>query len=190
MAITKRCRKAEQGFCTCACSPNLKTRAPSATYLVLSFAGVVATLISYCLSPVQQTFEMDVPAAMPRTLKAAKRVTSGALAASRHVPNAGGITLPMAIWSRRQFSSGQALSLPPPLTSLGGSSGGAHGAPSYFQRSQRLPTNTIVKFVPQQQAWVVERFGRFSRILEPGLAILIPAIDVRNRTSSALRAQS
>ena len=40
-----------------------------------------------------------------------------------------------------------------------------------------LPTNTIVKFVPQQEAWVVERFGGFHRILEPGLAILVPFID-------------
>lgn len=40
-----------------------------------------------------------------------------------------------------------------------------------------LPTNTIVKFVPQQQAWVVERFGKFNRILEPGLAILLPFVD-------------
>lgn len=40
-----------------------------------------------------------------------------------------------------------------------------------------LPTNTIVKFVPQQQAWVVERFGKFCRILEPGLTFLFPFID-------------
>lgn len=35
----------------------------------------------------------------------------------------------------------------------------------------------IVKFVPQQEAWVVERMGKFHRILEPGLAILIPVLD-------------
>lgn len=44
------------------------------------------------------------------------------------------------------------------------------------QRST-TPVNTIVKFVPQQEAWVVERMGRFSRILEPGLAILVPFLD-------------
>lgn len=27
--------------------------------------------------------------------------------------------------------------------------------------------NTVVLFVPQQEAWVVERMGRFHRILEP-----------------------
>lgn len=37
--------------------------------------------------------------------------------------------------------------------------------------------NTVVRFVPQQTAWVVERMGKFNRILEPGLAILIPFID-------------
>lgn len=37
--------------------------------------------------------------------------------------------------------------------------------------------NTIIRFVPQQTAWIVERMGKFNRILQPGLAILIPFID-------------
>uniref|UniRef100_A0A9J8AF04 Stomatin-like protein 2, mitochondrial n=1 Tax=Cyprinus carpio carpio TaxID=630221 RepID=A0A9J8AF04_CYPCA len=40
-----------------------------------------------------------------------------------------------------------------------------------------LPVNTVVLFVPQQEAWVVERMGRFHRILEPGLNFLIPILD-------------
>ncbi|KAF8421975.1 stomatin family protein [Tirmania nivea] len=62
--------------------------------------------------------------------------------------------------------------------SIFGVGGGHHGTgvPSYFQR-QRLPANTIIRFVPQQQAWIVERMGKFHRILEPGLAILLPFID-------------
>lgn len=32
-------------------------------------------------------------------------------------------------------------------------------------------------FVPQQEAWVVERMGKFHRILEPGLNILLPIVD-------------
>lgn len=32
-------------------------------------------------------------------------------------------------------------------------------------------------FVPQQEAWVVERMGKFNRILDPGLNILVPVID-------------
>jgi regulator of protease activity HflC (stomatin/prohibitin superfamily) len=34
-----------------------------------------------------------------------------------------------------------------------------------------------VRIVPQQQAWVVERFGRFHGILEPGLNLIIPFLD-------------
>ncbi len=49
---------------------------------------------------------------------------------------------------------------------------------SGISRSQRaLPANTIIKFVPQQEAWVVERMGKFNRVLDPGLAILIPILD-------------
>ncbi|KAI1171014.1 SPFH domain/Band 7 family protein [Nemania sp. FL0916] len=48
--------------------------------------------------------------------------------------------------------------------------------PSYFQRPT-LPANTVIRFVPQQTAWIVERMGKFNRILEPGLAILVPFID-------------
>ena len=39
------------------------------------------------------------------------------------------------------------------------------------------PMNTVVMFVPQQEAWVVERMGKFSRILEPGLNVLVPVLD-------------
>ena len=31
--------------------------------------------------------------------------------------------------------------------------------------------------MPQQQAWVVERFGKFHAVLEPGLNLLIPLVD-------------
>ena len=47
---------------------------------------------------------------------------------------------------------------------------------SFFQQ-ERLPANTVIRFVPQQTAWVVERMGKFHRILEPGLAILMPFLD-------------
>ncbi|KAK0709971.1 SPFH domain/Band 7 family protein [Lasiosphaeria miniovina] len=43
--------------------------------------------------------------------------------------------------------------------------------------TERLPVNTIIRFVPQQTAWLVERMGKFHRILQPGLAVLIPFID-------------
>jgi regulator of protease activity HflC (stomatin/prohibitin superfamily) len=34
-----------------------------------------------------------------------------------------------------------------------------------------------VRVVPQQNAWVVERLGKFNEVLEPGLNIIIPFID-------------
>lgn len=41
----------------------------------------------------------------------------------------------------------------------------------------RLPLNTVILFVPQQEAWVIERFGKYKEILEPGLNIILPVID-------------
>jgi len=35
----------------------------------------------------------------------------------------------------------------------------------------------MIKIVPQQQAWVLERLGKYDRVLEPGLNILIPIIE-------------
>ncbi|KIJ89162.1 SPFH domain-containing protein [Rickettsia asembonensis] len=35
----------------------------------------------------------------------------------------------------------------------------------------------MVKVVPQQQAWVVEKLGKFDKILQPGLNLLIPVIQ-------------
>ncbi|KAI4089213.1 MAG: hypothetical protein L6R37_008085 [Teloschistes peruensis] len=65
----------------------------------------------------------------------------------------------------------------PGSSSLGSIGGSSSSPPStYFQRPS-LPANTIVRFVPQQTAWVVERMGKFNRILEPGLALLIPFLD-------------
>lgn len=39
------------------------------------------------------------------------------------------------------------------------------------------PINLGVMFVPQQEAWVVERMGKFLKILNPGLNFLIPFFD-------------
>ena len=60
--------------------------------------------------------------------------------------------------------------------SLLGLSSGPPSPSSYFQRPA-LPANTIIRFVPQQTAWIVERMGKFNRILQPGLAVLIPFLD-------------
>jgi hypothetical protein len=51
-------------------------------------------------------------------------------------------------------------------------------AASYFINvKEPLPANTVIRFVPQQTAWIVERMGKFHKILQPGLAILIPFLD-------------
>lgn len=63
-----------------------------------------------------------------------------------------------------------------PLSFQNSSSGGPSVPTSYFSRPS-LPANTIIKFIPQQTAWIVERMGKFHRILEPGFAVLIPVID-------------
>lgn len=35
----------------------------------------------------------------------------------------------------------------------------------------------MIKIVPQQEAWIMERLGKFDRVLEPGLNIIIPIIQ-------------
>ncbi|KAI4173629.1 MAG: hypothetical protein LQ343_002804 [Gyalolechia ehrenbergii] len=64
----------------------------------------------------------------------------------------------------------------PSLLGTGGSSGNSSPPSTYFQRPS-LPANTVIRFVPQQTAWVVERMGKYHKILQPGLAILIPFLD-------------
>ena len=78
--------------------------------------------------------------------------------------------------SRRNVSTTPYLSAQGPSL-LGGSSSSPPSPPiSYFQRPS-LPANTIIRFVPQQTAWIVERMGKFNRILQPGIAILYPILD-------------
>ncbi|KLJ10651.1 cell division cycle 20-like protein 1, cofactor-APC complex [Blastomyces silverae] len=61
--------------------------------------------------------------------------------------------------------------------SFGFPSSAQPGPTTYFSHRQSLPMNTVIRFVPQQTAWIVERMGKFNRILEPGLAILVPFLD-------------
>ncbi|CAO3645487.1 unnamed protein product [Cunninghamella blakesleeana] len=51
------------------------------------------------------------------------------------------------------------------------------GTSGWGSERKSLPRNTIIKFVPQQEAWIVERMGRFHCMLDPGLNILVPIID-------------
>ncbi|EEP78615.1 hypothetical protein UREG_03461 [Uncinocarpus reesii 1704] len=78
---------------------------------------------------------------------------------------------------KRNFTSSRTLRADNSFLNLSSSAGGSSVPPTYFSNRQSLPANTIIRFVPQQTAWIVERMGKFHRILEPGLAILIPFID-------------
>ncbi|XP_015124607.1 stomatin-like protein 2, mitochondrial [Diachasma alloeum] len=49
--------------------------------------------------------------------------------------------------------------------------------PVQVRHKTSTPLNTIFMFVPQQEAWIVERMGKFHRILEPGLNVLLPIVD-------------
>jgi hypothetical protein len=55
--------------------------------------------------------------------------------------------------------------------------GAASHQVAQIHSGQSTPLNTVVMFVPQQEAWVVERMGKFHRILEPGITVLIPILD-------------
>ena len=102
------------------------------------------------------------PTSTPRTLYSS---TAGGALVSR--------TVSTSLLSHRSLST----SLPRLATGLGNIGSNASTPPSsYFQRPS-LPANTIIRFVPQQTAWIVERMGKYSRVLEPGFAILIPLID-------------
>jgi hypothetical protein len=76
---------------------------------------------------------------------------------------------------RRQLHA-SSKSFAPNSSLLGISNNNSNVPSSYFQKPS-LPANTIIRFVPQQTAWIVERMGKFNRILEPGLAILYPFLD-------------
>jgi len=82
--------------------------------------------------------------------------------------------------TRRQPFSAACTQFAPTLghsNPFGNSGSSSSPIPSYFSAKPSLPANTIIRFVPQQTAWIVERMGKFHRILQPGLAILIPLLD-------------
>src|SRR5258705_13163624 len=43
-----------------------------------------------------------------------------------------------------------------------------------------------VKVVPQGREWTVERFGRFTRVLKPGLNLIVPMVDRIGRKLSMM----
>ncbi|CRG85172.1 Stomatin-like protein 2, mitochondrial [Talaromyces islandicus] len=98
----------------------------------------------------------------------------------RHRGLAASQSLALLPSSRRNLSNSSSSRAPPETSLLSFASGSSSpsGTPqTYFSQRSSLPANTVVRFVPQQTAWIVERMGKFHRILEPGLAILIPFLD-------------
>ncbi|CAO2650528.1 Nn.00g018200.m01.CDS01 [Neocucurbitaria sp. VM-36] len=98
------------------------------------------------------------------------------LVSSRITPLAAVLSTSTRSFSQLNSQSASASNPTSIFSSLGQLNSQA-GPPSYFSSHKRLPTNTVIRFVPQQTAWIVERMGKFNRILEPGLAILMPVID-------------
>lgn len=61
--------------------------------------------------------------------------------------------------------------------SVYGGGGGGSRSPTHPNSRSGSRANTGVVFVPQQSAYIVERFGRYHRTLDAGLAFLVPLID-------------
>ena len=47
--------------------------------------------------------------------------------------------------------------------------------PNFYFR--KLPITLPVRIVPQQEAWVVERLGKFNRVVGGGIRVFIPIVD-------------
>ncbi|EEH45697.1 uncharacterized protein PADG_01847 [Paracoccidioides brasiliensis Pb18] len=94
---------------------------------------------------------------------------------SHHSPSSSASSLTCSNSFRHFASTSRSLA---GESSFAGFPSSVQGGPtSYFSQRQSLPMNTVIRFVPQQTAWIVERMGKFNRILEPGLAILVPFLD-------------
>lgn len=103
-----------------------------------------------------------------------KTITSAL--ATRSLPIARAAALPVLRTQQRRQLHVTPRSGAPSSGLMGINNSNSNVPSSYFQRP-RLPANTIIKFVPQQTAWIVERMGKFNRILTPGLAVLFPFLD-------------
>ncbi|KAL9130181.1 MAG: hypothetical protein Q9217_001575 [Psora testacea] len=114
---------------------------------------------------------------VPRLAASSARSASRSPVPSR-IYTASLYTPPIQQTSQARLFSTNSLLSPTGSSYVNNSSSSASSSPpsSYFQRPS-LPANTVIRFVPQQTAWIVERMGRFNRILAPGIAILVPIID-------------
>lgn len=53
-----------------------------------------------------------------------------------------------------------------------------------YRFRSNLPMNTVILFVPQQEAWVVERMGKFYKTLSP---VSEDVIDMNEEISCLIR---
>jgi hypothetical protein len=137
--------------------------------------GARLLVITHHHSTSPQTLSMASQSRLLASTGSSLLRNSRTLATSRSLP----LAAVLATSSVRSFSqlNSQAASNPTSVFSSFSQQGSQNGPTTYFSSQKRTPTNTIIRFVPQQTAWIVERMGKFNRILEPGLAILMPVID-------------
>ncbi|KAF9962217.1 hypothetical protein BGZ72_009295 [Mortierella alpina] len=102
---------------------------------------------------------------MLRTIASQRSQFSLATATAALQTTRGGIAAPSALVLRRSYATRY------------GDDGYSNWTGGIGNARRTLPMNTIIKFVPQQEAWIVERMGRFHRTLEPGLQVLMPFLD-------------
>jgi hypothetical protein len=50
-----------------------------------------------------------------------------------------------------------------------------------------LPMNTVILFVPQQEAWIVERFGKYQRVLQPVCIIVLDKFSIQILNSQIVK---
>eukprot|EP00658_Telonema_sp_P-2_P027581 TRINITY_DN2127_c0_g1_i1.p1 TRINITY_DN2127_c0_g1~~TRINITY_DN2127_c0_g1_i1.p1 ORF type:complete len:374 (-),score=96.23 TRINITY_DN2127_c0_g1_i1:427-1548(-) len=84
-------------------------------------------------------------------------------------------TQPLVRSSSHRMVAARSLSFDAPVTHNAGLRAFSYDAPGRSQNS--LPINLGIRVVPQQSAWVVERFGKFHKVLDPGINFLIPVVD-------------
>ncbi|CAK7211048.1 Synaptotagmin-like protein 2 [Sporothrix curviconia] len=125
------------------------------------------------LSQLSSTSSSSTASASAAVASASRRITT---IASR--PHNSDITAPTQPLRPQQTQKRSLRTNSSPLLSaIGGFGGSPAGIPAAYFQKPSLPANTIIRFVPQQTAWIVERMGKFHRILQPGLAVLIPFLD-------------
>ncbi|CAK7242765.1 MAG: Synaptotagmin-like protein 2 [Sporothrix thermara] len=127
------------------------------------------------LSQLASSAPSSTASATAATASASRRITS--LAARPHTDRATQPQKQQQQQQQQQQKRSLQTNSSPLLSAIGGFGGSPGGIPAAYFQKPSLPANTIIRFVPQQTAWIVERMGKFHRILQPGLAVLIPFLD-------------